>query len=207
MKTLYEIGKTILPAIMSGIFTFLVTKYTYNKNRPLDKLEIAYNRFYYPLYKIICNKEICNDIDLIINKTKTYLDKYDKYVDKSTFRAYKYLCECNTNTKKKSAYQNFKNNIHNRNTYLRRKLGYLEPNLLQIYTYSSQSEKFTFRILIECCVLCVIIYIGGMLNDLYKNLFKVMENYIILLILLLLLVILAEIICRFIMFLYYKIRK
>lgn len=36
----------ILPAIIAGFFTFYITKYTYSKNQPLDKLEIAYNNIY-----------------------------------------------------------------------------------------------------------------------------------------------------------------
>lgn len=43
MGIFIEIMKIVLPTIVGGIFTFLITKYTYNKNVPLDKLEIAYN--------------------------------------------------------------------------------------------------------------------------------------------------------------------
>ena len=50
MKILFEVLKVILPAIISGIFTFIVTKYTYNKNKPLDKLEIAYDKVYKTLF-------------------------------------------------------------------------------------------------------------------------------------------------------------
>lgn len=52
MKNLYEILKIILRSIVTDISTFFVTKYTYNKNIPIDKLKIAYNRIYYPLYKL-----------------------------------------------------------------------------------------------------------------------------------------------------------
>lgn len=56
MGTILELSKIILPAIITGLFTFFITKYTYNKNRPLDKMEIAYNRVYYPLYQIISDE-------------------------------------------------------------------------------------------------------------------------------------------------------
>ena len=50
MKSFIEILKTILPAIVTGIFTFIVTKYNYTKNIPLDKMETAYDKIYYPIY-------------------------------------------------------------------------------------------------------------------------------------------------------------
>lgn len=51
--TFIEILKAVLPVIITGIITFLITKYSYHKNIPLDKLEIAYNRIYYPIYCLI----------------------------------------------------------------------------------------------------------------------------------------------------------
>lgn len=53
MEKIFDIIKIILPSIITGIFTFLITRYNYNKNIPLDKLEIAYNRVYYPLFRLI----------------------------------------------------------------------------------------------------------------------------------------------------------
>ena len=41
MGIFIEIMKIVLPTIVGGIFTFLITKYTYNKNVPLDKLEFV----------------------------------------------------------------------------------------------------------------------------------------------------------------------
>ena len=61
MESFIEILKIILPALITGIFTFIVTKYNYNKNVPLDNMKIAYNRIYYPLYKIINNNKEYNE--------------------------------------------------------------------------------------------------------------------------------------------------
>lgn len=49
-----ELLKVVLPVVITGLFTFFVTKYTYSKNIPLDKLEITYNRVYYPIYIVFC---------------------------------------------------------------------------------------------------------------------------------------------------------
>ena len=198
MTSLFEILGNILPAIIAGLFTFFITKYTYNKNRPLDKLEIAYNRVYYPLYRLINNED--DNTNLIIDKTKFYIDKYDKYIDRSTLRAFKILCKCNTEIKKKDAYQNFKNNIYNRNSYLRRRLGYLEPSFLQIYTYSSKSEKSTFRILMELCGFYIFMVIAAYIKG-------ESQLYCIYILLLIFVILIIELVCKFIKFLYYKIRK
>lgn len=56
MKSFIEILKTILPAIVTGIFTFIVTKYNYTKNIPLDKMETAYDKIYYPIYNLLHKK-------------------------------------------------------------------------------------------------------------------------------------------------------
>lgn len=82
MEILLEIFKMVLPAMIAGIFTFFVTKYSYNKNRPLDKLEIAYNRIYYPIFNMVSDKNL--SIDDIVIKSEDYIIKYDKYVDLTT---------------------------------------------------------------------------------------------------------------------------
>ena len=53
MESFIEVLKVILPALITGIFTFIVTKYNYNRNVPLDNMKIAYNRIYYPIYRVI----------------------------------------------------------------------------------------------------------------------------------------------------------
>ena len=199
MDTLFEIVKIILPAVVAGIITFFITKYTYNNNRPNDKLEIAYNRIYYPLYRLI-KGENTKDIDFIIDMSRYYLNKYDKYVDRSTLRAFNSLCTCNTEAKKKDAYENFKDNIYNRNSYLRRKLGYLEPSFSQIYTYMSKAEKSTFRILVE--LLCI--YLFAFISDFFTC--KI-QSVLIFIASIFLIAMIIELICKFVRFLYYTIRK
>lgn len=143
MESFIEILKIILPALITGIFTFIVTKYNYNKNVPLDNMKIAYNRIYYPLYKIINNNKEYNkeDLDDVINNISTYMNDYNiKYIDKSTHKSYIILKD-NPN---KYNYNNFKNNIYDRNSYLRRRLGYLEPNFIQSVMYLSKDDKFIF---------------------------------------------------------------
>lgn len=200
MKNLYEILKVVLPAIIAGLFTFLHGKYTYNKNIPLDKLEITYNRVYYPLYKIILNN---NDINTIINKSKIYFLKYAKYIDISTIRLFNSLCECDNKTKRKSIYQSLKDNIYNRNSYLRRRLGYLEPDFIQLYKYSTPSVKSLFRIIIGVCILYISLISCGITMNNLNTIFIISAAIFIVSILW----IMCELIWCFLRFLYYKIRK
>lgn len=173
MKTLFEILKIILPAIITGLFTFFITKYKYNKNKPLDKLEFAYNRIYYPLYRIISDKNIEEDIDQIINKSEIYITKYNKYIDISTKSLFNELCKCNNETKKKSIYRNFKNIIYDRNSYLRRRLGYLEPNFIQIYKYTTPESKSLFRFFMELCVVYISLFSCGITMNRFNIIFNI----------------------------------
>lgn len=203
METLFEILTVILPVIITGLITFFITKYKYNRNGPLDKLEFAYNRVYYPLYRIISDKNMSKDIDIVINKSSTYIIKYDKYVDISTKKLFDELCNCNKVAKKKSIYQSFKDNIYNRNSYLRRRLGYLEPNFLQLYKYVTPGEKSLFRIAIGLFLLYAMLVLCGITMNISiiiftacVEIFTVSSVWII-----------CELLWCFLRLLYYKIRK
>lgn len=202
MENVFDILKVVLPAITTGLFTFIITKYTYNKNRPLDKLEIAYNRIYYPIYKIISDKNI--SMKVAIDKINIYLLKYNKYVDISTKRIFESLRECKKETKKKSVYQKFKDNIFNKNFYLRRKLGYLEPTLFELYKYSMPSTQSLIRIALEVCVMDFA-FISGVIATYVEK--KILSNFFLYVFLFFAVVLIGEIIWCFLRFLYYQIRK
>ena len=203
METLFEILKVILPAVITSLFTFFITKYTYNNNRPLDKIEIAYNRIYYPIYKIISDKNITNDINEIIKRCKFYFTKYEKYADISTKKLFKELCGCNKETKKKSIYQSFKDNIYNRNYYLRRRLGYLEPSFIQLYKYAISGTKSLFRITIGLCLLYATLVLCGITMNISNMIFT--SSAVIFTVSLVWII--CELLWCFFRFLYYKIRK
>lgn len=203
MKSIFEILKVILPAIITGIFTFFITKYTYNKNRPLDKLEIAYNRVYYPIYRLIATNN--NDINEIIQKSEIYLVKYDKYVDRSTKRLFIELCQCDKEAKKKSIFKNFKDNICNRSNYMRRRLGYLDPNFWQLYKSSNSNTKSLFRISIELCLLYIFIVLCGITQDI--DAVNGVYIFSLTIFLCIIIIIVFEIVWCFLRTIYYKIRK
>lgn len=202
MEMIFNLLKIILPAITTGLFTFLITKYTYNRNRPTDKIEIAYDRIYYPLYRILFD-ENNNDVNIIISKIKPYIKKYDKYIDISTKRIFEALYNCNKEAEKKSIYMRFKNNVYNRNLYLRRRLGYLEPDLIQSYQYLGPYKKIFFRISIEVGLWNIFWVLAVIVMDLSDKLFTFMA----LLLVLIVIIIFLEIIGCVFRYLYFKIRK
>ncbi len=161
MESLMEILKIISPPLVTGIITFIITKYTYSKNRPLDKLEITYNRVYYPIYRVVHKIDVkkvnVQDIDLVIKQCKQYFKKYDKYVDLSTAKAFNTLCQ--SDSAKKKAYIKFQDNIKDKSSYLRQRLGYLEPNFFQIYKYLPNSDQSSIRICIEFCLIYFFIFL------------------------------------------------
>lgn len=171
MESLFEILKTILPAIIAGLSTFLITKYTYNKNIPIDKLEISYNRIYYPLYELINNKNDTNYeeykiyLDSIISEAEFRIKKYRKYIDRATLKAFNLMLYSNTQAKKEENFYIFKDNIYDRCAYLRRRLGYLEPNYIQLYKYSSNSDRRLIRLSIELCLILIFAMIGTIFPD------------------------------------------
>lgn len=188
----------LIASLISGFISFFIAKYTYHRNVPLDKLETAYNRVYYPLYNIIKMDNI--DAETAIEKITPYMQKYRKYVDRATIIAFNDLCRCETNAKRKAAYENLKNNILDRNSRLRRRLGYLEPNIIQLYKCFSASEKSTFRIIMEICVMYAFIIFGGVTQG------KV-QNFFLLIVVGFWIIILSELTWKLIKHVYYKIRK
>lgn len=203
IKNFYEILKNILPAIIAGLFTLFITRYTYNRKKPLDKLEISYNRVYYPIFRITMDAHIDYDIDKAIDKCKIYFLKYDKYIDLSTKRLFESLCKCTNETKKKSIYINFRDYIYNRNFYLRRKLGYLEPNIIQSYKYSMPNEKSFVRIFIELIILYISVIACGIFINVSDTLLTISVSILIIF----LLCFICEIILCALRYLYYKIKK
>lgn len=62
--------------------------------------------------------------------------KYSKYVDRSTLIAYRNIDPHLSCDEKSEDYLNFENNIINISCMLRRRLGYLEPDTVNIYIFT-----------------------------------------------------------------------
>lgn len=148
MKIIIEIITQLLPVILTILGTFLITKYTYDKNRPLDKIEIAYNRFYYPLYNLIMQFDIPDE--KFIENCETYFKKYRMYIEKNTLSTFNYL---KMHMKSSDAYESFKNNILRNDHIMRRQLGYPEPATILFYKFASVYDRWLMRVGAELIVM------------------------------------------------------
>lgn len=168
MSIFWETVKIILPAIVGGLFSFLITRYTYNRNIPLEKMEIAYNRVYYPLQRLLLNSEDGDDVNYFIEKTKLYFEKYEKYINPSTQRLYENICSQKSDREKKSIYKQIKDNIRNYSAFLRKRLGYLEPNILESYKYGDNPTKTAIRLFFEVGLLYILLAIASLTKNMAK---------------------------------------
>lgn len=164
MDIIIEILNGILPEIIAGIVGFGIARYTNNSNVPLDKLEITYNRLYYPLQRLMKNND---NVFQIIEKSEVYLKKYGKYADKSTKLSFNNLKKHPDN---QDIYLCFHSNINDMNIRLRRRLGYLELNSISTYKYLTPASRLLIRLLIEFGVgyIALILYVE-IANETVKN--------------------------------------
>jgi len=164
--TIMEFLKVILPSLFTGVISFLVARYTSNKNMPLDKLEITYNQVYFPIYRLISEGKSLNEIK---EKSEKYISDNFKYVNETTWKAFRYLNDA-SETEKQKAFTNFKNNVKKMNSKLRRKLGYLEVDLFAQYNYSSSFEKKLYRLSGEIIIIYLFLILVVVTHVLFKEL-------------------------------------
>lgn len=164
--TIMELLKVILPSLFTGVLSFLVARYTSNKSMPLDKLEITYNQVYFPIYRLISEKKSLEEIKV---KSEKYIHDNFKYVNETTWKAFKYLNDAR-GAEEQKAFTNFKNNVKKMNSKLRRKLGYLEVDIFAQYNYSSSFEKKLYRLTGEITIAYLFLALVVVTNVLYKEL-------------------------------------
>jgi len=111
-------------------------------------------------------------------------------------KAFDLFCKC----KDEETLLNFKNNIYNKNTYLRRRLGYLEPGIWQMYAYSPKSEKSTIRIGVELLTCYIFVILVSVTRGFFQAIGLIS-------VIVLLLIIIIEMICKFFRYLRYRKRE
>lgn len=135
---IFELISVIITALITGIATYLIT--AFNKC-PIDKIEIAYNRIYHPIWKNIKLRENFGDYNAMIAETKGRLLKYEKYASRTTVAAFK-LLEENLNSDRRQYYvELFEEDIYKYHCKFRRKLGYPEPYWPALFKYLSFQSK------------------------------------------------------------------
>lgn len=163
MELIIELCKEIVPILLTGVITFFITKYTHNRSVPLDKMELAYSRIYYPLYRMLRSKRYSEiNQEELRTKMDELLVKYDKYVSQSTRLTYEDYVKCvDANKVSKKHLEKFQSNIIEYNSKLRYILGYPQSSVWEVYNYLNKRNKR----LVNICICVVIIYVLAILQE------------------------------------------
>lgn len=161
METVQRVFLDLLPLIVSNLFTFYLTKYTWHKNRPLDKAEIAYNRIYYPLYCFVRNQKFKEIDQEQFQKKITYIFmKYDKYLNsitRYTYHEYEKIYKrafSKQNRMIKNRYKLFRRNIIKTSEALRIQLGYPQANFFDCLIYFFKED-----LLLASSTICYLLFV------------------------------------------------
>lgn len=153
MKILLQLTTELAPVIITGLITFLITKYTCDKNVPLDKIEIAYNRIYYPLSKLLRNDNV-SQLE-IQNKMDYILLKYDKYLSQTTkFTYLDYKNDINNNVNSDKYFATFTQNVFEYDSNYRKLLGYPQAKVIESFRYM----KYIHKLILLTLILLIVIY-------------------------------------------------
>ena len=118
------------------------------------------------IYRLISEGKSLNEIK---EKSEKYISDNFKYVNETTWKAFRYLNDA-SETEKQKAFTNFKNNVKKMNSKLRRKLGYLEVDLFAQYNYSSSFEKKLYRLSGEIIIIYLFLILVVVTHVLFKEL-------------------------------------
>lgn len=148
---------------MTGLITFLVTKYTISWNVPLDNMKIAYNRVYYPLVRVMRDTTYKTVDHQELQKLMEHLLlKYDKYISPSTVRTYKnYLRAFNKDNNKniKTEYLQFYDDVILFSSKLRGKLGYVSASNFENYKSLPKSDQRVFKLSVTFLFLYIAVFL------------------------------------------------
>lgn len=141
----------LIIALVTSFITFYITKYTITKTVPLEKMEIAYNRIYYLLFRLVGGKKYKQvDHNKLLELSNNILKRYEKYLSLSTKSCLlRYVKNSNRKFDHKSYYIDYYNNIISFNAKLRARLGYPQASIFERFKSLPYSDKFLNSIGIE----------------------------------------------------------
>ena len=120
-----EIFGNIIVSIITASLTFIITRYEIFKKRPTNKLEISYNKFYYPA--LVWGEDLdftYTAYDNYVSQIKVRIKAYDKYVTEETKKLFSKLEESLVDHKDTVvAYEKFYKDIKRNNQKIRSEIG------------------------------------------------------------------------------------
>ncbi len=191
MDQFIKILIVLVPTLVSSITTFYITRYSCYKNRSLDKLEIAYNRIYYPIYRILNEnkKAKLDEYKEMMLKIQSYTNKYEKYFCTSTLTIIKRILTIKNKKFLPLDISILRNDVYKNCLSLRRELGYLQPNIITSFLAETTSGKILiitnfFGVLIYIIALLCIIVSPNLENEFFLVLILMIFSYFVIIILL-----------------------
>lgn len=162
MSALQEIISGIIIAVVTGTITFFITRYSYRNQTTIDKLEIAYNGFYYPVFQYIFEHPKLTEYGELIALCDILMKEHEKYLSLKTVEIYHLLKKANEKNDKANMihwYDAFEKNIKQSNNRLRYRIGYFQSEIYDSYLILSMMNQLVFWIVLLVFLINVLITI------------------------------------------------
>lgn len=84
----------VMPILLTGFITFLISRYSYNRSRPLNNYKFAYDNVYYPILVMMkkqdsfSERQFIAQIDYVLTKNYKYIDRGTLLIFKQYKSAY-----------------------------------------------------------------------------------------------------------------------
>lgn len=171
INNVFQFIPQIFTVTITAIITNIISKCINRK--PNEKLELSYNRIYYPLYKLIIENQTKDNADIDYYKVRDSLEyrlrRYGKYANITTIKAFvqfsNAINESDSKTYKKLYKSMITENILNQSAKMRKILGYPEATTWQYYKYSTKRAKFQFRIVMYIFVIYFLVTLCGLTQN------------------------------------------
>lgn len=162
MSIIQNVLSPILPAVVTGLITFFITRYSYRNQTTIDKIEIAYDKFYYPVFQYIFKHPNLEEFDELINLCEKLMQENEKYISDKTIEFYYSFKKASEGSNKENirrCYETFERNIKQANNRLRYRIGYYQPNIMDHYFTWGEAKQLGFWLIVLIIIVDILIKI------------------------------------------------
>lgn len=161
MSVLKDLILQIVPVLVTGFITFFITRYSCRNQTDTNKLEKAYNKFYYPVFQYVFKHPNLEEFEELIHLCEELIRKNEKYINIKTIEIYNSFKKANEQSNReniRNCYKVFERNIKQSNRRLRNRIGYFQPELVDSYSTWSEENQVCFWIIV-LTILCYVLEI------------------------------------------------
>lgn len=182
-KEYYPFISDYVKILVPSFITYLVTKYTFTRQRKYDIKEKQFNQVYLPLYML--NESITPDISsedlcLYIKKVDKLFYKNYQYVYPKTLEKFKILKE----RKKPSSIYLFQSQATFDYEYLKKELGYPTNSFFALYQRLNRKMKLLYCLFLAFIPIDIFLLVGAFTLILYGDLINGLSALLIFVVLL-----------------------